>query len=399
MQATAHRNQVKTIQQSHSLVMMRNLIRTAISSIVYIRGVFDEDNFGDRILAGLRVKSLKPKTEEGKTLCDWLEEGVFDALSKKYLRLLVFGIYGEEDDPSTLTECYNFSISYDGQDIQMNVEKTAKGGNKKNPLGSSSHMSMEDVKVETLSLIRKLIMMTSNMQPLPEDRYITMRLFYYDDITPPDYEPKYFVASPPSERLGFDGPIEQTPLGSVSTPHHSLMMKINNRRDRSSPISNSQIDKGVQKYLMEINEDDEEERQNDPVEPATPSKKISKLPSNKKVDKIQVEKDIEEYILGLDTVFMKDIQGKFRGVRVNVIKKIFAKMEKEGSLSSPPANRRGRTVMKNKPEEPMEESEDQTQDPVRVSPPDNEEKNGKFHSFSTRRRRCSYQIAPKKGDS
>lgn len=54
--------------------MIRNLFRTAISSISYIRGLFPEDCFGDRILTGVPIKTLQAKTDESTMLCRWLEE-------------------------------------------------------------------------------------------------------------------------------------------------------------------------------------------------------------------------------------------------------------------------------------------------------------------------------------
>jgi hypothetical protein len=59
--------------EQQSLVMMRNLLRTAISSISYIRGLFDEHCFSDRVLTGVHIKTLDPKTPESKLLCKWLE--------------------------------------------------------------------------------------------------------------------------------------------------------------------------------------------------------------------------------------------------------------------------------------------------------------------------------------
>jgi hypothetical protein len=44
-----------------------------------------EHCFGDRVLTGVNIKTLKPKSEDSNLLCKWLEEGVFDALSKKYV--------------------------------------------------------------------------------------------------------------------------------------------------------------------------------------------------------------------------------------------------------------------------------------------------------------------------
>lgn len=52
-------------------------------------------------------------------------------------------------------------------------------------------------------LLRTLITLCSTLSPLPRERWITLQLYYYDDITvllslfsslsqPPDYQPAYF---------------------------------------------------------------------------------------------------------------------------------------------------------------------------------------------------------------
>jgi len=43
-----------------------------------------------------------------------------------------------------------------------------------------------------VSMIRTLITLTSTLKPLPNDRYLSVALLYRDDVTPPDYEPRFF---------------------------------------------------------------------------------------------------------------------------------------------------------------------------------------------------------------
>jgi hypothetical protein len=97
-------------------------------------------------------------------------------------------------------------MAYEGEDIQMNVQKMGKGGNSKVPLNSPSSMTKTIVQKETANLLRSLILMTSSMPHLPEERFITIRLFYYDDVTPENYVPKYFKETPLSDQLAFNEP-------------------------------------------------------------------------------------------------------------------------------------------------------------------------------------------------
>jgi hypothetical protein len=37
------------------------------------------------MITGINIKSLQPKSHNARTLIQWLEQGVFDALEKKYV--------------------------------------------------------------------------------------------------------------------------------------------------------------------------------------------------------------------------------------------------------------------------------------------------------------------------
>lgn len=120
-----------TPTQQQSLTLMRNLLRTSISSIAYLRGLFPEGATPQRVtpyhlhtlhrllqrsqpgrssllratasdltIVGIGIKSLVPLSPNSTLLVKWLEDGVyvllelpttahllrFDALEKKYVR-------------------------------------------------------------------------------------------------------------------------------------------------------------------------------------------------------------------------------------------------------------------------------------------------------------------------
>jgi hypothetical protein len=193
MQKQATAEQMVTQQQS--LVLVRNLIRTAVSSICYIRHLFPESNFTDRILSGLNIKTLLPNSPETKLVIDWLEQGVFDAVEKKFLRMLVFGMYLDPTKESTLIECYSFRLSYDGNDYNLDISRQVfvisfdskiSKGLKENT--RRSFFTKDGIKQATISMIRTLISLAQTLSPIPKTRYLVMKLFYYDHITPLDYE-------------------------------------------------------------------------------------------------------------------------------------------------------------------------------------------------------------------
>ncbi len=87
-------------------------MRTAISSIAYLRNLFPEDCFQERKLTGLTIRSLLPNKPEAMLLINWLERGVFDALDRNYLSDVIFAVYAKGEKKNTLLECYQFHVDY-----------------------------------------------------------------------------------------------------------------------------------------------------------------------------------------------------------------------------------------------------------------------------------------------
>jgi len=112
---------------------------------------------------------------------------------------MVFGIYVDESDPTTMTECYNFNVSYPDNglvDLSIAESSSTSSSCAKNKKQKSQSMmsltSKEDIKKATIQLLRTLISITQTLKPLPDQRSLTMKLFYYEDRTPKEYQPKFF---------------------------------------------------------------------------------------------------------------------------------------------------------------------------------------------------------------
>lgn len=116
-------------------------------------------------------------------LTKWIEEGVFDALDKHYLRAIVFAIYTANDEckDGKLIEAYNYKITYPAKE-ECEVECISSGGGANGGNGSIN-FTADSIRNQAVVMIRTLITMCSTLEPLPNDRWINMKLFYYDDIT------------------------------------------------------------------------------------------------------------------------------------------------------------------------------------------------------------------------
>jgi len=186
----------------------------SLSNITWLRGMFPEDVYADKTLGGIKIKTLREKTdnEEAKTLAKWLI-GAFDAIEKNYLREMIFFIYLDEHKPEEVFEKYTFSFRYeDGQAaFQMTKEDQVK-----------KPVEMTNIRETTKILIRNIVATTSTLEPLPKTAFVAIKLSYYDEVTPMDYEPEGFAASTLEE-----APMASSvSLGGVTTNHHALRLSV-----------------------------------------------------------------------------------------------------------------------------------------------------------------------------
>ena len=193
--------------QLQSTVFVRKLLAIAVSNIAYTRVMFPEDAFTDRLLDGLNLKILKndkscPFAEQ---LILWLH-GVFDAVEKKYLRMLVVGIYKNPSDLNTLLEMYTFRFAYNDA-----TELEIYSGDRKITSASTANQTRK----ATISLLHNLMLLTGMLKPLPQDVGFTMKLCYYEDVTPEDYEPPGFQAAE-SDLICMEGNLTKFRFHSVT---------------------------------------------------------------------------------------------------------------------------------------------------------------------------------------
>ncbi|XP_022083801.1 HORMA domain-containing protein 1-like [Acanthaster planci] len=223
------------ISETQSALFIKKLLAVAVSNIMYLRTIFPEHAFGDRCLEDLNLKILRDDSAcpGACQVIKWVK-GCFDALDKKYLRALTIGIYVDPDEPDTVIESYTFKFSYQGEGIQIyrNDKKIA---------GATTEA---ETKKATTRLLRTIVVLTQSLKSLPDDVIMTMKLLYYDDVTPADYEPPGFQ---PAETDSFH--FEEEPMnirvGDVSTSFHTVKLRI--KTDRK------------QFELREDNEKDEED--------------------------------------------------------------------------------------------------------------------------------------------
>ncbi|MCL7052004.1 hypothetical protein MKW94_014959, partial [Papaver nudicaule] len=225
----------------------RNLLRIAIFNISYIRGLFPENYFNDKSVPALemKIKKLMPLDAESRRLIDWMEKGVYDALQKKYLKTILFCISEAVDGP--MIEEYAFSFSYsnsDSEEVMMNISRT---GTKKQGAtfksNGSADITPNQMRSSACKMVRTLVQLMRTLDRMPDERTILMKLLYYEDITPVDYEPPFFRGCSEQEA---NHPWLKNPLkmeiGNVNSKHFVLALKVKSILDPCQDENNDMED-------------------------------------------------------------------------------------------------------------------------------------------------------------
>ncbi|KAF6719709.1 HORMA domain-containing protein 1 [Oryzias melastigma] len=104
-------------------------------------------------------------------------------------------------------------------------------------------VTLENTKQASVLLIRKLFLLMQNLDALPNKVYLTMKLYYYDDITPADYQPPGFKEGV-YDHLWFEGMPVHFKVGEVHTSYHALRVQVS--------VEQSQVEKLQRRdYLKE----------------------------------------------------------------------------------------------------------------------------------------------------
>ncbi|XP_063055368.1 HORMA domain-containing protein 1 [Engraulis encrasicolus] len=219
--------------EEQSLLVVKKLLAIAVSTITYLRGLFPEKAYGSKFVEEQKVLILRDEKScpGAKQIVQWMH-GCFDALQKKYLRVICLSIYTDPENPQKVTECYMFNVTYTEDGPQMEFE--SKSGKTVSQMSCSNN-----IKKASILLVRKLYTLMQHLGPLPDSVCLSMSLKYYDDVTPQEYEPPGFKEGS-SDGVTFEKECVKLTVGNVVTPFHTLLLDVTTERDRLEQIDDTE---------------------------------------------------------------------------------------------------------------------------------------------------------------
>ncbi|KAM3873506.1 HORMA domain-containing protein 1 [Diretmus argenteus] len=225
-------NKVTTEQQS--MFVVKKLLTVAVSSITYLRGLFPDTAYGAKYIDERKVMILKEERScpGANQIVQWMR-GCFDAIQRKY----------------KVTECYYFRIQYTANGPQMDIESNSDNT-------EASTMTSSNTKKASLLLVRKLYTLMQTLGPLPNNVCLNMKLSYYNDVTPQDYQPPGFKEGS-SDNIEFENEPVDLCMGTVATPFHTLKVDMSTEQERlEQGVDAAPVRSGCKWVLMQ-DEDDE----------------------------------------------------------------------------------------------------------------------------------------------
>uniref|UniRef100_UPI00398F1DB5 zebrafish testis-expressed 38 isoform X2 n=1 Tax=Pristiophorus japonicus TaxID=55135 RepID=UPI00398F1DB5 len=210
--------------QHQSLVFIKRMMAVGVSCITYLRGIFPEDAYRTRYLEGMCVKILREDSRfpGASKVVKWMM-GCFDALEKRFLRTIILG---------SIIESYQFKFKYTADGPKLDILSKNKH--------IGTEVSLQDTKKASILLIRKLFVLMQSLEILPNDVSLTMKLFYYDEVTPPEYQPPGFKEGE-CDAVWFEGTPVHFKVGDVPTPFHMMKVRVTTEKETMEQLEKENL--------------------------------------------------------------------------------------------------------------------------------------------------------------
>ncbi|CAF4853546.1 unnamed protein product [Pieris macdunnoughi] len=200
---------------------MKQLTCIAVSTILYMKNAFSEENYHTETFANIKLRLLK-KTCSDET-AQFVSSSMLAALSaveKKYLDSIALCFYEGEDTANNLSEYHIFKYHYKSGEATMTISSKSKDTERR------TSCSLQDVKKKTLQMIRACMVFMSCSNLFTENTNIGIRIYFTSDA-PDGYEvPGFTFVDEEIDPLMLTMS-ESIKLGCVETPYHSLTARGN----------------------------------------------------------------------------------------------------------------------------------------------------------------------------
>ncbi len=181
----------------------------AIQCVIYLRGVFPEEAFGEGEICGVSIRRLNPEGSiaEARQFLRYLDEGVMSAIKLNVLSSVEL-LFQTEQARGVCAWLLKLTRSKDGPVVERYVFAVAEGGALSISSGREDGAAAQQTRARETNdavrvMLRKLLVTTDALTPMHTGCIISLRLVYKEG-TPPEFEPLHFRAGGHELRLPCD---------------------------------------------------------------------------------------------------------------------------------------------------------------------------------------------------
>lgn len=207
-------------------------------------------------------------------------------------------------------------------------------------------------------MIRTLVSLMRTLDPMPEERTILMKLLYYDDVTPEDYEPPFFKGCADNEAINIwnKNPLKME-VGNVNSKHLVLALKVKSVLD---PCDDNNINSGDDGMSVDNGTYQDDDFSDTEVRPSEADRyvvapndgkckgqstgTISEDDTQDAAHEEELTAQVKEWICSreIGTINVSDVLSNFPDISLELVEDIMERLLKDGVLSR--ASKDGYTV-------------------------------------------------------
>ena len=143
-----------------------------------------------------------------------------DAVKKTYLKELVLGLCEDKDKPEDAFETYTFKFVYSQH---KGINAAGDSTSTKRPVTTREK---NEIYNKTRVFLRQILQCTNLLNTIPDEAYRVVRLGYYEDRTPADYEPPGFVSTNMEFKCHDREDVSKFQTDKVITRHHGVQVEV-----------------------------------------------------------------------------------------------------------------------------------------------------------------------------
>eukprot|EP00899_Mesostigma_viride_P000621 jgi/Mesvir1/1055/Mv17577-RA.1 len=203
------------------------------------------------------------------------------------------------------------------------------------------------LKADACQMIRTLVVFTTTLNKLPPERVLLMKLYYYDHVTPEDYEPPFFRAVSENDTCAFYSRPLKVEIGKMDGHFFAMSLKVKSTLD---PVAEEDISMGNNSVMQAIpaddpdaedeEEDDEDEDEDTHAESGAAAGDAGAHSDDETCGSVRMdvgppsgggddnEKEIRDFLMARPstTVDVNDILCEFPGMTIKAVEGIVSKL-------------------------------------------------------------------------